>query len=126
MAQPFVRAVAIVRRASASTLEAVAPWGLLIIALLALDWAAGTAAGWPEAVLVFRLALLYGLYRIGIDGGVVLLLRLAGHEAWAVTGQPASRLHGRPAASSILVPACSTLLEPRPPRRCRPGSCRPQ
>lgn len=53
----------------------VAPWAVYLLMLRALLWAAGNAAAWPEVQVVYRVAVLYGFYRLLIDAIVATIVR---------------------------------------------------
>jgi hypothetical protein len=67
------------RRAEAlgAALGVVAPWSLFLAVLWALGWALGPAAAGPELRVLLRIALLYGVYRLSIDVGFEIIVRLA-------------------------------------------------
>jgi hypothetical protein len=55
-----------------SILEVLMPWGIMVVTVVALRWALGTAAAWPELDLACSLAMIYALYRLTVDAGVAL------------------------------------------------------
>jgi hypothetical protein len=60
-----------------ATIQVVAPWAFFLLSIRALIWALGDASRWPEAQLSYRIALLYGLYRLAIDVLVALTVAAA-------------------------------------------------
>jgi hypothetical protein len=60
-----------------STLEVLMPWGIMVLAVVALRWALGPAADWPELDLACRLAMIYALYRLAVDAGVALVTAIS-------------------------------------------------
>lgn len=58
-------------------IQVAAPWTLFVAALYGLKWAAGPAIGQPEATIPFRLLVIYGLYRLTIDGIVAFIAQMA-------------------------------------------------
>lgn len=60
-------------------LRAVAPWSLFLVAIAALRWSLGPVAELPEPRLMLRVAVLYGLYRVGLDTLFAASVGLARH-----------------------------------------------
>jgi len=58
-------------------LKAFAPWTLFLLALEGTRWALGDAVRWPEVDLAYRVARLYGFYRLALDALHGFLLRVA-------------------------------------------------
>jgi hypothetical protein len=56
-----------------SILEVLMPAGILVLAVIALRWALGPAAAWPELDLVIALAMIFALYRLAVDAVVGLV-----------------------------------------------------
>jgi len=54
-----------------------APWSTFLVMVRALRWAAGDAFAWPEVTVAYRIAILYGFYRLAIDALVGLVVSAA-------------------------------------------------
>ncbi len=81
-------------RVVAELIEAAAPWGIFLLALLALHWALG-----PELLklpflgaVVFVLGAIYGAYRLAADLGVAVLVAGAEHTAFEITEERQARI----------------------------------
>ncbi len=57
--------------------EVVVPWLTWLFALWLLQWGLGGARDLPEAVVIYRLAVLYVFYRLAIDVSFSLIVRVA-------------------------------------------------
>ena len=62
-----------------NAVEALLPWGSFVLGVVALRWALGPIAGQVEVDVALRLALLYGGYRLAIDGAAALLAGIGRH-----------------------------------------------
>jgi len=72
--------------------EVVAPWGLFLLALAALQWAMGPAADTIEAKIVFTPLVVFGVYRLAVDAAAALLLSVAVHFGLAVSDERRKKL----------------------------------
>lgn len=72
--------------------EVVAPWGLFLLALEALQWAMGPAADTIEAKILFTPLVVFGFYRLAVDAAAALLLSVAEHFGLVVSEKRRAKL----------------------------------
>ncbi|HSN56927.1 MAG TPA: hypothetical protein VLT32_19810 [Candidatus Sulfomarinibacteraceae bacterium] len=75
-----------------NAVEALLPWGSFVLGVVALRWALGPLAGQVEVDIALRLALLYGGYRVAIDGAAALLAGIGRHYKLRVDDATFQRL----------------------------------
>jgi len=76
----------------ANAVEALLPWGSFVLGVVGLRWALGPIADEVEIDVVLRLALLYGGYRLAIDGATALLVGIGRHYKLRVSDEAFRRL----------------------------------
>lgn len=74
------------------TVEVVAPWGLFLAMLAALEWAIGPAANTIEAKILLGALKVWGLYRLAVDIAAAVLFAIAVHYGLAVSDARHSKL----------------------------------
>jgi hypothetical protein len=75
-----------------NAVEALLPWGSFVLGVVVLRWALGPLAGQVEVDIALRLALLYGGYRVAIDGAAALLAGIGRHYKLRVDDATTTRL----------------------------------
>ncbi len=75
-----------------SAVEVLLPWGSFVLGIVGLRWALGPLAREVELDIVLGLALVYGVYRMAVDGATGLLMSIAQHYRMRVRDEQRLRL----------------------------------